>query len=184
MARGFETIRDGVTAFAMLALIWLIAAKLNDKPDTVHAGQFHAADGDSLTIGAERMRLKGIDAPELNQICERGGRRWACGREAKETLQGLVAGRDTRCGGAERDQYDRLLVVCRSGGIDLNGEMVARGMAVSYGNYEREEERARAERAGLWAGTFERPRDVRDHQHRQSGFEDARRLVRQVTGWQ
>lgn len=183
MARGFETIRDGVTAFAMLALIWLIAAKLDDKPDTVHAGQFHAADGDSLTIGAERMRLKGIDAPELNQICERGGRRWACGREAKETLQGLVAGRDTRCDGAGRDQYNRLLVVCRSDGIDLNGEMVAKGMAVSYGSYQREEERARAQRTGLWAGTFEWPRDVRDREHRQSGFEDARQLFRRVTGW-
>ncbi|TCU12831.1 thermonuclease family protein [Rhizobium sullae] len=184
MARGFRTIRDGVTAFAMLALIWLIAAKLNDAPDTVHAGQFHTADGDSLTLGAERMRLRGIDAPELNQSCERGGTRWACGWEARATLQRLVAGSDTRCGGSERDQYDRLLVVCRSGGIDLNAEMVARGMAVSYGNYEREEERARVEKAGLWAGTFERPRDVRDHERERSGFEDVRRLIGQVTGWE
>ncbi len=184
MARGFRTVRDGVTAFAMLALIWLIAAKLNDRPDSVHAGQFHAGDGDSLTIGAERMRLKGIDAPELSQSCERNGMSWDCGRQARDTLQGLVASHDTRCSGSERDQYDRLLVVCRSGGLDINGEMVERGMAVSYGNYEREEERARSERAGLWAGTFERPRDVRDHQRQQSGLDAARRFIGQVTGWE
>ncbi|TCU39934.1 thermonuclease family protein [Rhizobium azibense] len=175
MARGFKSIRDGVTALAILALIWLFAAKLDDRPDTLHSGRFHAADGDSLTTGAERMRLKGIDAPELHQSCERGGKRWACGRAAKEALQALVSERDTRCGGAGRDHYDRLLVVCRSGGIDLNAEMVARGMAVSNGDYEREEARARAQRAGLWAGAFKRPRDVRDHERRQSGLEDARR---------
>lgn len=184
MARGFGTIRDGVTAFAMLALIGLIAAKLNDAPETVHAGQFHAADGDSLTIGAERMRLKGIDAPELSQSCERDGRAWACGRQARATLQELVAARDTRCSGSERDQYDRLLVVCRGGGLDINGEMVVRGMAVSYGSYEREETRARAQRAGLWSGTFERPRDVRLHERQQSGFDAARRFIGQVTGWE
>jgi len=92
VTRGFRTIRDGVTAFAMLALIWLIAAKLNDQPETVHSGAFHAADGDSLAIGGERMRLKGIDAPELVQSCERNGRPWACGREARDALQRLVAG--------------------------------------------------------------------------------------------
>jgi endonuclease YncB( thermonuclease family) len=184
VARGFRTIRDGVTAFAMLALIWLIAAKLSDKPETVHAGQFHAADGDSLAIGAERMRLKGIDAPELSQSCERDGMNWACGRQARDTLQGLVASHDTQCGGSERDQYDRLLVVCRSGALDINGEMVVRGMAVSYGNYQREEDRARSHRAGLWAGTFERPRDVRLHERQQSGFDGARRFIGQVTGWE
>lgn len=168
----------------MLALIGLIAAKLNDKPDTVHAGQFHAVDGDSLTIRAERMRLKGIDAPELSQSCERDGMNWACGRQARETLQGLVASRDTQCSGSERDQYDRLLVTCRSGGLDINGEMVVRGMAVSYGSYEREEARARSQRTDLWSGTFERPRDIRLHERQQSSFDAARRFIGQVTGWE
>ncbi|MHC2297327.1 hypothetical protein ACVJBD_001533 [Rhizobium mongolense] len=183
MARGFRTIRDGVTAFAMLALIWLIAAKLNDKPDTVHAGQFHAADGDSLTMGAERMRLKGIDAPELNQSCERGGRRWACGREAKEALQGLVARRDTRCSGAGRDQYDRLLVVCRSGGIDLR-----RDGGKGHGRRLWELRAGRGEGAGAkgrsLGGDIRAAARRAHHERRQSGFEDARRLGGQVTGWQ
>lgn len=163
MTRGFRTVRDGVTAFALLAFVWLIAAKLNDVPEISHAGRFHAADGDSLAIGEERMRLKGIDAPELAQTCERGGARWPCGQEAKRLLQSLVAGDDARCAGNERDRFQRLLVVCHAGGTDINAVMVRRGMAVSYGSYGDEEAEARSKKAGLWAGAFERPRDFRDH---------------------
>jgi endonuclease YncB( thermonuclease family) len=163
VTRGFRTVRDGVTAFALLACLWLIAAKLNDGAEIAHAGRFRAADGDSLVIGEERMRLKGIDAPELSQTCERGGARWACGQEARRLLQSLVAAEDTRCAGTERDRFQRLLVVCNGGGADINGMMVRRGMAVSYGAYRQEEAHARADRAGLWAGTFEMPRVFRDH---------------------
>lgn len=182
MTRGLRTIRDGVSAFAMLALIWLIAAKLNSDAETVHSGAFHAADGDSLTIGGERMRLKGIDAPELVQSCQRGGKSWACGREARDALQRLVSNAATQCGGTERDQYQRLLVICRSGTLDINGEMVRTGYALSYGDYRSEEDEARGARSGLWAGTFERPRDFRDDERLHSGGGIVR-MIGQAVGW-
>jgi endonuclease YncB( thermonuclease family) len=163
VTRGFRTIREGVTALALLAFIWLIAAKLNDRAEIAHTGRFHAADGDSLAIGQERMRLYGIDAPELSQRCERAGQAWQCGQEARRMLQSLVAAPDTRCVGSERDRFQRLLVVCQADGVDLNGAMVRKGLAVSYGAYGPEEARARVEKVGLWAGTFEMPRAVRDH---------------------
>lgn len=164
MTRRVRPIRDAVTAFALLAFIWLIAAKLNDGAEVSHAGRFRAADGDSLVLGDERMRLQGIDAPELAQTCERGGARWACGQEARRMLQNLVARDDARCSGTERDRFQRLLVVCRAGGTDLNATMVRRGMAVSYGGYKQEETQARSERLGLWAGTFDMPRVFRDNE--------------------
>ncbi|MBB3317886.1 endonuclease YncB(thermonuclease family) [Rhizobium sp. BK181] len=163
MTRGWRVMRDGVTALALLAFLWLIAAKLNDKTETVHSGRFHAADGDSLNLGNERMRLHGIDAPELSQTCERAGDVWTCGQEAKRALQRLVGAVDTQCAGTERDRFDRLLVICRAGGVDLNAAMVRSGMAVSYGAYGDEERQARMEKVGLWAGTFEMPRSVREH---------------------
>jgi endonuclease YncB( thermonuclease family) len=147
----------------MLAFIWLIAAKLNDSAEISHAGRFHAADGDSLQIGEERMRLKGIDAPELSQTCERSGARWACGQEAKRLLQSLISAEGVRCAGTERDRFQRLLVVCHARGADINAAMVLRGMAVSYGGYGSEQGQAQVERVGLWAGTFEMPRVFRDH---------------------
>lgn len=185
MTRGPRLIRDGVTAFALLAVVAMIAAKLNDTAKIEHAGAFYAADGDSLTSGAERLRLEGIDAPELHQVCEREGEAWACGRVAREALQSMVLGSGTRCQGSRRDRYNRLLVVCRSGtGGDINAAMVRQGMAISYGGYGKEEAEARAARAGLWAGTFERPRDVRDHARASSGFESALRFLGQIAGWE
>ncbi|OCJ04330.1 exopolysaccharide biosynthesis protein [Rhizobium sp. AC44/96] len=178
MTGGFRTIRDGVTALAILAFLWLIAAKLNDRAEIVQAGSFHAADGDSLALGGERMRLYGIDAPELSQTCERAGTTWQCGVDAKRALQGLVAAKDTQCSGTERDRFQRLLVVCRAGSVDLNGAMVRKGLAVSYGAYHSEEAQARAEKIGLWAGTFEMPRSVRDHAREASGSRDTR-----LFGW-
>ena len=130
MTRGFRTVRDGVTAFALLAFIWLIAAKLNDVPEISHSGRFHAADGDSLAIGEERMRLKGIDAPELAQTCERGGARWPCGQEAKRLLQSLVAGDDAGWVGTERGRFQRLVGVVRWGGPGMRVGGCRRGWGV------------------------------------------------------
>ncbi|MBB3590962.1 endonuclease YncB(thermonuclease family) [Rhizobium sp. BK529] len=182
MARLFSLIRDGTIALAFLVLVALIAAKLNDRPDIQHQGAFRAVDGDSLVLDGERMRLKGIDAPELTQTCERAGQEWPCGRLAQHTLQQLVSDDDTQCGGSERDRYDRLLVICRSRAGDINAHMVAGGMAVSYGGYRREEEQARVQKLGLWAGRFEMPRDVRDQaRHENSGLQ---RLIGKWTGWE
>ncbi|MBY5444802.1 thermonuclease family protein [Rhizobium leguminosarum] len=183
MTRGLRLIRDGVTAFALLALVALIAAKLNDAAKIEHTGAFHAADGDSLTLGDERLRLEGVDAPELNQSCERAGKAWACGRAARAALQEMVLASGTLCQGSRRDRYDRLLVICRSGaGGDINAAMVR--MAISYGDYGKEEAEARARKAGLWAGTFERPRDVRDHARQRSGFDGALRFIARIVGWE
>ena len=185
MTRSLRLIRDGVTAFALLALVALIAAKLNDAAKIEHMGAFHAADGDSLSLGDVRLRLEGIDAPELNQSCERAGHAWACGRAAREALQGMVVASGTLCQGSRRDRYDRLLVICRSGtGGDINAAMVRRGMAIAYGGYGREEAEARAAKAGLWAGTFERPRDVRDHARQSSDFHGPLRFIRRIVGWE
>ncbi|MBX5009367.1 thermonuclease family protein [Rhizobium lentis] len=185
MTRVLRVIRDGVIAFALLTLLALVAAKVNDSATTKHAGAFHAADGDSLTLGEERFRLEGIDAPELNQRCERGGKAWACGQAAREALQEMVLASGTLCRGGRRDRYDRLLVVCRSGtGGDINAAMVRRGMAISYGGYGKEEIEARGAKVGLWAGTFERPRDVRDHARHNSGFDEALRFIGRIVGWE
>ena len=182
MARLFRLTRDGATALAFLLLVALIAAKLNDRPDIQHQGAFHAADGDSLVLDGQRMRLKGIDAPELSQTCERAGQDWPCGRLAQRALQKLVLDDDAQCGGSEHDRYDRLLVICRSQAGDINARMVASGMAVSYGGYQREEAQARAQKLGLWAGRFEMPRDVRDQaRHESSGLQ---RLIGEWAGWE
>ena len=54
-------------------------------------------DGDTLEVAGQRVRLFGIDAPGLDQMCRRAGREYACGKVARGALWGLVAGRDVSC---------------------------------------------------------------------------------------
>lgn len=125
------------------------------------AGLPHVADGDSVTLEGQRIRLVGIDAPELDQTCVQADAPYACGRQAREHLLGLLAGGPVECTGSKLDKYHRLLAVCRAGGVDLNAAMVRDGWAVAYGGYESEEAEARAARRGLWAGGFAWPQDFR-----------------------
>ena len=129
------------------------------------SGAASAADGDSLVIGGSRVRLYGIDAPELSQTCTRGGARWACGQLAAAELAKLVKGRDVQCAAMGIDAYRRTVARCSAGGIDLNRTMVALGYAVAFRRYSMDyisaEDSARSNRRGIWSGTFEMPADVR-----------------------
>jgi endonuclease YncB( thermonuclease family) len=149
---------------ALFALLALLAARLDRIATRNEQGSATVNDGDTLTLGRERIRLRGIDAPEYNQTCRRNGADYACGRMARQALAGLIGGRAVSCTGWQRDRYGRLLGDCRAGDVDLNRALVAAGWAVAYGGYEAEEQKARSAGAGIWAGSFERPQDWR-HAH-------------------
>jgi endonuclease YncB( thermonuclease family) len=141
----------------------LVAVARFDPAETLRpAGRATVNDGDTVTLGAERIRLRGIDAPEYDQVCSRGGTDYQCGRQSRQFLQSLVAGKNVSCEGWERDRYGRLLAVCSAGGVEVNRALVEAGWAVAYGAYGDAEASARASRKGLWAGDFDRPRDWRD----------------------
>lgn len=148
---------DTLLAAAILLLLALVAGRLQQVPTVAISGAVRVVDGDSLEAAGERIRLYGIDAPELSQTCRKAGADYACGQEAREALKRLAGGRAVECEGHGRDRYGRLLAVCRAGGIDLNGRQVLDGRAVAYGGYADEEAQARAAGRGIWAGTFETP---------------------------
>jgi endonuclease YncB( thermonuclease family) len=132
-------------------------------------GQAAVIDGDTLTVAGSRVRLFGIDAPEARQSCSRDGRAYACGAIATEVLTGLLAGVPLiSCERMAMDQYGRIVARClRGDGLDIGAEMVQRGWAVAFRRYSDDyiglEERARFERRGIWAGTFEEPSSWRLH---------------------
>lgn len=146
--------------FTLAAGLGLLAV-LGTVPQQDVTGAAEAIDGDSLKIGQEEFRLKGIDAPEFTQLCKVSGRDAACGREARQALRRLVGSGLVTCVGNERDRFGRRLAYCRVRGIDINAAMVREGQALAFGEYQREEDEAKAAYKGLWAGTFERPRDYR-----------------------
>ncbi len=154
----------------VLGLLILVAARL-DRFETRRAqGVAVVNDGDSITLGGERIRMCGIDAPEYMQTCRKDGADYPCGKEARQSLVRLIAGRPVTCSGWRRDRYGRLLGDCRAGDTDLNRAQVQAGWAVAYGDFETEETVARAAKVGIWAGTFEEPQQWRDS-HREAPVE-------------
>ena len=126
-------------------------------------GSARVVDGDTFSVGPERVRLWGVDAPEGRQICQNGqGPDYACGDAARDRLVGLIGGREVRCEVRDRDPYGRSVSRCVAGSTDLGEAMVRAGWAIDYvqfsgGAYASAEAEARRARRGLWAGRFETP---------------------------
>jgi len=73
--------------------------------------QMSAIDGDTIRVGQERIRLRGIDTPELNE---------PEGQAAKERLEALLRSGTVSIVPHGRDVYDRLVA-----DVFVNGENVA-----------------------------------------------------------
>lgn len=110
-------------------------------------------DGDSLVLSNQRVRLHGIDAPEMSQTCSGT----PCGERAKFVLQTLSDGK-IRCVPTGEKSYNRLIAKCYRGNIDLSREMVRHGWAVAYRRYSldyaSDEEYAREGKLGIWKTNF------------------------------
>ncbi|TGP26684.1 MULTISPECIES: thermonuclease family protein [unclassified Mesorhizobium] len=156
----------GLTA-VLLGLFILVAARLDRFETRKEQGTAIVNDGDSITLGAERIRMRGIDAPEYVQTCRKDGADYPCGKLARQSLVRLIAGRPVSCSGWQRDRYGRVLGDCKAGDTDLNRAQVQAGWAVAFGDFETEEAVARSAKAGIWAGSFDVPQDWRDSHHDQ-----------------
>ncbi len=128
--------------------------------------RFQVTDGDSLVIAGERIRLHGIDAPEVQQTCtEQSGRPWDCGQWATQQLRDVTKGARLSCTRLDTDRFGRTIATCFANGRDIAETMVARGAAVAFTTYDTvylpAERAAQRARVGLWAGRFDRPDDWR-----------------------
>lgn len=161
-----------VLLLILLTLLWLYPEWLGLGALETRAAQGEAIivrDGDTMTIGGLDQRLHGADAPEYEQVCQDGkARDWPCGRQARDTLVILLAGRTINCAERARDKYGRVVATCHDErGVDLARAMIEAGMAVNMGGftdgpYADEEAQAKAKRIGLWRGRFDPPANWRE----------------------
>ena len=128
-------------------------------------GKALVIDADTIKVGeaATRIRLDGIDAPELKQPCiEADGSEWLCGREAGRALERHIAGRNVICERL-RPGLVRLRGVCRIEGeeAELNRWVVEAGWAFAFVKssraYAGDEAAARIARRGIWSGRAPMP---------------------------
>ena len=95
-----------------ILLAALALAACSGEP-THFSGPLVAIDGDTIRSGGERLRLAGIDAPEMPGHC-RPGRHCVRGDpyRSRQALQSLLDQRWSWCAGEDRDAYGRVLVTC------------------------------------------------------------------------
>lgn len=130
------------------------------------SGIARVVDGDTIEIAGKMIRIFGIDAPERNQVCrDESNRQYGCGIRAAALVDDLIEGQEVSCLPRTSDKYGRAVASCSVGGKDLGREIVAAGWAVAFERYSSDyveaQDRARAERLGLWQGEFELPASVR-----------------------
>jgi len=171
---------------ALLAGAALLAAR-PEPPSAPYQGMARAADGDSLRLDGVRIRLVGLDAPELDQVCwDARGAEWTCGLSSRARLAEVLASGAVVCMPQGHDRYGRILARCEAGGRDLGAMQVAEGWALADGDYLAEQGRARARGAGIWRGRFVEPRQWRDEgpstAPEPSYFEAIWRWFRELTG--
>lgn len=132
------------------------AARAPDATAVLAGKVTRVIDGDTidvlLTSGRIRVRLHGIDAPESNQ---------PGGSAASAWLTQQLRDQQVLLEPVSQDQYERMVAVVHLRDRNINRELVQQGHAWAYRHYMRRgdrelcslEERARRERAGLWAAT-------------------------------
>ena len=122
-------------------------------------------DADTVVIKSDqginyKIRLLGIDAPEINQVY---------GKEATRYLSNKVLGKNLKVLGENKDRYHRLLGKLILNGNDINLDLVKNGMAWHYKFYKKSQEKkdqllysnaeiyAKVNNLGLWAKKMPMP---------------------------
>lgn len=154
-----------LSLFSIL-ILFLFSNSLSSAETKWIEGQAYVVDGDTIKVRGKKIRLFGIDAPELKQICKRkNGESWKCGLSAKMHLEHLIYKNQNghvACEYENLDRYGRILSDC----MGINVIMVFTGSAVAYTRYATKhlldfQEMAKKEKKGIWSGTFDYPEDWR-----------------------
>ena len=130
-------------------------------------------DGDTVHINSKKIRLEGIDAPEIKQQCHTEflhisvvigfnfKKNYSCGEISKIKLIDKIDQSQIKCISSLKDRYKRYLATCYKDKTNLNKWMVRKGFAVAYKkfskDYERDEDYAKENKLGIWQGSFIRP---------------------------
>lgn len=133
-------------------------------------GNALVVDGDTLKIKNQKIRLLGIDAPEIKQKCKKPyltigflvfSKSYNCGVMSKQQLMKLISKKQIKCIFDLKDRYGRAIADCYIGKKNINSWMVKNGHAIAYRKYSKkyisQEAHAKKNALGIWSGTFVKP---------------------------
>jgi len=137
------------------------------------SGYAKVVTGSTLYVNGLNVKMYGIDAPDISQTCaDSHGRGYYCGREARSWLQDWLNNRDVTCHilGKVENGWATGTCFVENNKFDVAAVVVNAGWAVAFTQntdvYVEYERQAKANRRGLWAGTFYKPWDWRKIQNR------------------
>ncbi len=130
-------------------------------------------DGDTIHIDGYKIRLEGIDAPEIKQQCKKASLKilsniglifykdYNCGIVSKEKLVEKIGRATIKCISSSKDRYKRYIATCFKNKTNLNQWLVRNGHAIAYRRYSKkyvtDEDLAKDNKLGLWKGKFMNP---------------------------
>lgn len=136
-------------------LVSILLASISPVMSEEVSGPARVIDGDTIEIGAAKIRLHGIDAPEGAQTCKTpAGGSHPCGDAATKRLREMIGTHHVVCRSDERDHYGRLVAVCSARGLDLNRALVREGFAWAFVKYSHDYVRDEAEAIRAKRGVF------------------------------
>ncbi|MBI5633817.1 MAG: thermonuclease family protein, partial [Nitrospirae bacterium] len=117
---------------AMLLCCFLVMAASSVQAGVAQGRVMKVSDGDTVTISPHeggqfyKCRLYGIDAPELSHGHNKPGQPY--GEEAMRELKQLILGQNVEVEIKATDRYHRKVCRISRDGVDINLEMIKRGM--------------------------------------------------------
>ena len=128
--------------YLIILILYLPIFALSGKVVSIH-------DGDTITVlqGKQqvKVRLFGIDAPELKQ---------PYGKKSKRFLANLIAGEVVEVEENGKDRYKRTIGTIYLNDKDINAQMVENGYAWAYRKFSKkytpQESKAKSQKLGLW----------------------------------
>ena len=150
-----------ILIFRLFILFFFLFFNNNILSSELIKGHAKIIDGDTIHIGKYKIRLHGIDAPEIKQKCTIGEKIWNCGIQSKENLIKFISNNIVNCKIIDKDHYNRLISICFVNYKNINQYIVKNGWAIAYryysNDYIKEEEIAKKNQSGIWKGKFEEP---------------------------
>ena len=148
----------------LVAILLLLLPNMAQAADVTGVPKIR--DGDQIQIGNSKIRLGGIDAPSVDQLClNNTGERWTCGVAARDELTQHAGNKSWTCHTQRTDRRGRQVARCEVDGEDIQKWLVKNGWALSYvrfsHDYDEDEKAAREAKAGMWQGAFIAPWDWR-----------------------
>ena len=144
--------------FFISFLLCILSLPAFAESRTAIIGAIQVIDGETLEIQNQRIKLWGVDAPELNQTCKNGqDAGYDCGKEAASALsQWLTELQPVRCEPRGNDNSGNTIAICyTSTGDDIAGWMVRNGYAIDWPKYSNgfygvSEKQAQSNKSGIW----------------------------------